>query len=112
MMPCQSLTGSRHFKQPNGLETPEPNYPRGGVMSRQSGKVITEIVLVRKNRKIVFALAVIKSESLGYAQRGKTYWENTIATGKPRLQACGMIRIKLARRSRNTQSSRLGKGAD
>jgi len=81
-------------------------------MSRQSGNVITEIVLVRKIRKIAFALAVIESESLGYTQRGKSYWENTIATGKPRLQACGMIRIKLARISRNTQLLRLGKGAD
>jgi hypothetical protein len=71
-------------------------------MSHQSGYVITEIVLVRKIRKITFALTVIESESLGYTQRGETYWENTIATGEPRLQACGMIRIKPARRSRNT----------
>jgi len=108
MMPCHSLTGSRHFKQPNGLERSEPNYPRGGVISCQSGNVVTEIILVRKVRKIAFALAVFESESLvGYTQRGET-----IATGKPRLKACGMIRIKLARRSRNTQLSRLGKGAD
>jgi hypothetical protein len=40
-------------------------------MSHQSGNVITEIVLVRKIRKITFALAVIESESLGYTQGGK-----------------------------------------
>jgi hypothetical protein len=81
-------------------------------MSHQSGYFITEIVLVRKIRKITFPFAIIESESLGYTQRGKTYWENTIAAGKPRLQACGMIRIKPARKSRNAQLSRLGKGAD
>ena len=85
MVLCHSVTGSRRFKQPSGLETSEPNYPRGGVMSHQSGNVVTEIVLVRKIRKITFALTVTESETLGYTKRGKTYWENTIATGKTQI---------------------------
>ena len=102
MMPCHSVTGSRSFKQPSGLETLEPSYPRGGVLSHQGGNVITETVLVRKIRKISFAPAVIESESLGYTERGKTYWGKTIATGKPRIQTRGMIQIKPARRSQHS----------
>jgi len=81
-------------------------------MSHQNGNIITEIVFGKENSENYPYLSVIESVSLKYTQKGKTYWVNIMATGKPRLQTLGKERVKSAHRNRNIQLSRHGIGAD